>query len=70
MPPAATDPKQKLKLGIAIGALVLAGIIIAWQMGVFGGGPPPTPPEVRQQVEQQTQKIQQDVQRGRAGSGD
>ena len=36
--------KDKVKIGLAVVCLLVAGVIVAWQFGVFGGGETPTTP--------------------------
>lgn len=55
------DKNQKIKLGIAIGAIVVAALLMAYQFELlsFGGGAPPEPdvtPEVDREVQEQIEK--------------
>jgi hypothetical protein len=36
--------KQKIKLIVAVAILVIALVLIVWNLGLFGGGSPPPPP--------------------------
>jgi hypothetical protein len=67
-----TSGADKIKLLVALGLFLIAGLVFAWYYGYLGGGvekpPPPTPAQEAQM--QESQKIQQkealrkDVQQG------
>jgi hypothetical protein len=56
-----TSSADKIKLLIALGLFLIAGLVFAWYSGYIGGGgekpPPPTPAQEAQM--QESQKIQQ-----------
>ena len=62
---AGVDKSKMIKIGVAVGALVIAVALISWTM--FGGGgpgpettpPPPPPPEVQEQIDQAEQRIRE-----------
>jgi hypothetical protein len=66
----------KAKLLLALGLLVAAGVVVAWQLGLFGGGaspsklPPLTPEEQVERDEavrltkERTRELEEKVQQG------
>jgi len=62
MPAAQQDPKKNLKIGLAIGLLVVAGLVYAWSSGLFSGNEIKLPSKeeqtaAAQKVEQQQENI-------------
>jgi hypothetical protein len=55
---AAGGKNQGMKLAVAVGLLVVAGVIVAWSQGLFNGKEPPPPPPTAEE-----QKAYQDAQK-------
>ncbi len=63
-----SDKGNKIKIGFAAGALVIAGVLIAWNFGAFDflSKPPPPPvlpPDQLQEHEAQKAKIQKQIEK-------
>lgn len=60
MAAAQNDPKKMIKIGIVIALLVAAGIVIAYNQGVFAPPPQgvPTSPEIEKALQQQREEAQ------------
>lgn len=65
----AGDPKQKIKIIVAGACFVLAGVLVAWNFGLFDFGPTPVqiaeqeeaakPPEVKEQRRKEIEQVQE-----------
>lgn len=60
---------DKIKIGVAIGAFVLASLLLAWNFGLLGGSEPPVPtpvvtPEQQKAYEKKRQEIDRAIEEG------
>jgi hypothetical protein len=69
------DPKQKMKAVIAVVIIVVAGVVIAWNSGLFEGSPevdasaPPDATNEEARAFEEAQKREQQQQAQPSGSG-